>query len=115
MRAETSAAGWVKSIQAISRESFGARVARAGSWGVRCGGAGGELVEDLGEEGCAEEGEAVVEFAGGFGGADGGGGGSEDVAGVHDAGDFYHADAGDGVVIENGPVDGGGAAVFREE
>ncbi len=75
MRAETRGAGWEKSIQARSRESFGARVARdVVLWdaGERVG---GEMVEDLREEGCAELGEAVVEFAGGFGFADGGGGG----------------------------------------
>ena len=78
-------------------------------------GVGLEGVEDLGEERCAEGGEAVVEFAGGFGVGDGGGGGGEDVAGVHDGGDLDDADAGEGIVVDDGPVDGGGAAVFGEE
>ncbi len=39
----------------------------------------------------------------------------EDVAGVHDIGDFDDADAGGGVVVDDGPVDGCGTAVFGEE
>jgi len=78
-------------------------------------GSGGEGIEDAGEKGGAEIGEAIVEFAGGFAGFDGGGGGGEDVASVHDAGDRDDADTGEWVVIEDGPVDRCGAAVAWEE
>lgn len=79
------------------------------------GGAGGEEVEGVFEGGGGEEGEAVVEGGAGFGIGDGGAGDVEDVAGVEAFIHEHDGDAGLGVALADGGLDGGGAAVAGED
>jgi hypothetical protein len=72
---------------------------------------GERLEEELG----ADAGEAIMELLSILVGLDGYGLGGEDIAGVEAGVDFHECDAGDGIAVEDGPLDGGSSAVFGEE
>jgi hypothetical protein len=77
----------------------------------------GEVVrQGLDQELGADEGESVVKLLRGSRcGSMGSGLGGEDIAGVEAGVDFHECDAGDGIAVEDGPLDGGSSAVFGEE
>lgn len=67
------------------------------------------------EGGGGEEGEAVVEGGAGFGIGKGSAGDVEDVSGVEAFVHVHDGDAGFGVALADGSLDGGGAAVAGED
>ena len=79
------------------------------------GGAGGEEVEGVFERGGGEVGEAVVEGGAGVGIGQGGAGDVEDVAGVEAFIHVHDGDAGFGIAVADGGLDGGGAAMAGED
>ncbi|MDB6067140.1 MAG: hypothetical protein JWR26_3348 [Pedosphaera sp.] len=77
--------------------------------------AGDEVGNGLDEEVGTQGGEAIVQGLGIVLGVDGGGLAGEDVAGIEAGIHFHDGDAGLGLVVEDGPLDGGGAAIFGED
>jgi hypothetical protein len=79
------------------------------------GGAGGEEFEGGLQGAGGEGGEAVVQAAAGVERGDGGGDGEQDVAGIEPFIHVHDGDAGFGIAVTDGGLDGGGAAVPGKE
>ena len=93
---------------------MGARV--AGAWS--CGGCEGAVCqagEGLDHQRGADGGEAFEEVGGGLFGGDGDGLGEQHGAGVEARVEAHGGDAGVGFAVGDGPLDGRGAAVLRQQ
>ena len=77
--------------------------------------AGGDTLDPVCDLLGCELGEAGVEFAVGFVGADRGSDNVDDIAGVHAFIHLHQGNAGFGFSVHDGPLDRGGAAVFGED